>query len=253
MKCAAVIQARFGSTRLPGKILADVCGKPVLQWLVERVKKSRHINEVFVATSIMKENLPVHELSAKLGVRVFAGSENDVLDRFYQLAKLIQPVHVVRITADCPCYDWNILDRAINEFDSCADYMSDFGETLPDGLDIEIIRFKALETAWKEAVLPSEREHVTPYIRKNPGIFGHKNFICPYGELGHLRLTLDEEADMTLVRRIYEHFCNTGNPYFTTEDVLKLFEEQPELMKLNSHIARNEGYAKSMQNDKRTV
>ena len=250
MKYAAIVQARIGSSRLPGKILADICGKPVLQWILERVQKSKNVDEVFVATSIMPDNLPVVKLCAELGIRVFVGSEDDVLDRYYQIAKLVRPEYVVRVTADCPCYDWTVLDRAIDELRPCTDYFSGLGETLPDGLDIEIIRFGALEAAWYEAELLSEREHVTSFIRNNFERFVHQNFVCPYGDLGHMRLTLDEEADLALIKCIYENFCNAGNPHFLTEDILKLFEHQPELARINAHIARNEGYAKSLLNDK---
>ena len=149
MRYAAMIQARYGSSRLPGKILMDIAGKPVLQWVIERVQRSRHIEETVVVTSVNKQNLPVLRLWADLSVRVFAGSEDDVLDRYYQMAKLIQPDYIVRVTADCPCYDWSILDRAIESMPPEADYLSDFGETLPDGLDIEIIKFSALQLAWQ--------------------------------------------------------------------------------------------------------
>ena len=120
-------------------------------------------------TSIGRENLPVLRLCADLGVRVFAGAEDDVLDRYYQLAKLVKPDYIVRVTADCPCFDWELLDRALSAMSSNTDYLSDFDETLPDGLDLEIVRFEALERSWHEAQMASEREHVTQYIRKTPG------------------------------------------------------------------------------------
>ena len=249
MKHIAIIQARFGSSRLPGKILADICGKPVLQWVVERVQKSARVDEVLVATSIERDNLPVFKLCADLGVRAFAGSENDVLDRYYQLAKLLRPEYVIRVTADCPCYDWTVLDEAIEALRPETDYLSDFGETLPDGLDIEIMRFAALEAAWREAKLPSDREHVTQFIRKHPERFAHQDFACPHGDLGHLRWTLDEEADLALIKSIYEHFAGAGKPDFLTTDILALLQKQPELAKVNSHIARNEGLAKSIHED----
>ena len=249
MKYSAIIQARFGSTRLPGKILTDLYGKPVLQWVIERVQKSKHVDEVLVVTSIERDNLPVLRLCADLDVRVFAGSENDVLDRYYQLAKLLQPEYVIRITADCPCYDWTILDSAIESMRPESDYLSDFGETLPDGLDIEIIRFTALETAWREAKLASEREHVTQFIRKHPERFVHQDFECPYGNYGHMRWTLDEDADFALIYAVFEHFCKINKPYFLTADILAFLETQPEMMRLNAHIARNEGLVKSILED----
>ena len=249
MKYAAIIQARNGASRLPGKILINICGKPILQWVIERVQKSNYVDEVFVATSIERDNLPVHKLCADLGVRVFAGSENDVLDRYYQLAKLIKPEYVIRVTADCPCYDWTILDAAIEGMETKTDYLFDFTESLPDGLDIEIIRFSALETAWREANLASEREHVTQFIRKNPERFVHQDFSCPHGNLGHLRWTLDEETDLVLIEAIYKHFYSLGKHDFLTEDILALLEEKPEFKEINAHIARNEGLAKSLRED----
>ena len=249
MTYAAIIQARFGSTRLPGKILTEICGKPVLQWVIERVQKSKYADEVLVATSIEHDNLPVLRLCADLGVRAFAGSENDVLDRYYQLAKLLKPEYVIRVTADCPCYDWTVLDAAVESLASEADYLSDFGETLPDGLDIEIMRFSALETAWHESTLASEREHVTQFIRKHPDRFIHQDFAYPYGNFGHMRWTLDEETDLELIRAIYGHFYGIVKPDFLAADILALLEAQPELAKINAHIARNEGLAKSIKED----
>ena len=250
MRYAAMIQARYGSSRLPGKILMDIAGKPVLHGVLERVQRSRHLEETVVVTSVNKQNLPVLRLCADLGVRVFAGSEDDVLDRYYQMAKLIQPDYIVRVTADCPCYDWSILDRAIESMPPEADYLSDFGETLPDGLDIEIIKFSALQLAWQKAELASEREHVTQYIRKHPEEFQHKNFACPFGALGHLRWTLDEREDFVLVEAIYNHFFAIGREDFLTQDILAFISEKPDLSRINAKYARNEGLARSLREDK---
>lgn len=249
MLYTAVIQARMSSSRMPGKILLNICGKPVLQWVIERVGKSKYIDEVVVATSIKRDNLPVLRLCADLNIRVFAGSENDVLDRYYQLAKILQPQYIVRVTADCPCYDWGILDMAIEAIKPETDYLADFGETLPDGLDIEIMRFSALEEAWSKAVLASEREHVTLYIRKHPECFAHQDFPCPLGNLGHHRWTLDEDVDLSLIKAIYKHFCALGKQEFTTTDILELLCTRPELAVINSGISRNEGLAKSVSNE----
>ena len=250
MKVVAMIQARCGSLRLPGKILIDLCGKPVLQRVIERVQQSRYIDEVFVVTSIEVENLPVLRLCAGLGIRVFAGSEDDVLDRYYQLAKLIKSDYVVRVTADCPCYDWELLDAAISGMTAEADYLADFGETLPDGLDLEIIRFGALKRSWQEAQLTSEREHVTQYIRKHPELFSLQNFQSPIEGIGHLRWTLDEAEDLALVQAIYEHFCGLGKENFLTRDILDYLRGKPELNQINARYARNEGLVKSLRDDK---
>ena len=250
MKVAAIIQARYGSSRLPGKILMDLCGKPVLQRVIERVRRSKYVNEVFVVTSIGRENLPVLRLCADLGVRVFAGAEDDVLDRYYQLAKLVKPDYIVRVTADCPCFDWELLDRALSAMSSNTDYLSDFDETLPDGLDLEIVRFEALERSWHEAQMASEREHVTQYIRKHPEIFRLQNFCSPIEGIGHLRWTLVEAEDFTLIQSIYRHFIAEGKEDFLTGGILEYVQENPKLSQINAKYARNEGLAKSIREDK---
>ena len=136
MKYLVMIQARCGSTRLPNKVLKDLCGKPALQRMIERVQKSRMIDEVMVITSIEKNNLPILRLCSDLGVRVGVGSENDVLDRFYQTAKLLKPEYVIRLTADCPCFDATLLDQAISELEPDSDYMGMLSESFADGLDL---------------------------------------------------------------------------------------------------------------------
>lgn len=250
MHYIAMIQARCGSSRLPGKILMDLGGKPVLQRVIERVQKSKYIDEVIVVTSVDKQNLPVLRLCADLGVRVFAGAEDDVLDRYYQMAKLIKPEYVVRVTADCPCYDWAFLDRAIETMTPDTDYLLDVDETLPDGLDLEIIRYEALQQSWKEANLASEREHVTQYIRKHPELFHIQNFPCPIDGISNLRWTLDEQEDYLLIQKIYDHFLTKGSEYFLTQDILKFMQENPELSRINTKYARNEGLQKSLREDK---
>lgn len=250
MRYVAMIQARCGSSRLPGKILMDLCGKPVLQRVIERVQRSKLLDEVFVVTSIGKENLPVLRLCSDLGIRVFAGAENDVLDRYYQLAKLVRPDYVVRVTADCPCFDWELLDLAISSMSTEMDYLADFGETLPDGLDLEVIRFGALKRAWREAQMTSEREHVTQYIRKHPELFSAQNFQSPVDEIGHLRWTLDEAEDYTLIQNIYSHFLEEGKECFVMTDILSYLNENPELCRINEKYTRNEGLAKSLCEDR---
>ena len=248
MQYLALIQARYGSSRLPGKVMEPLCGKPLLQHVIERVGKSRHVEEVAVVTSVKPRNAPIVRLCDDLGIRVFSGSENDVLDRFYQFAKRIKPQYIVRVTADCPCYDWQLLDMAIEQSDGC-DYCGDMAETLPDGLDIEICRFSALEQAWREAALPPEREHVTQYIRKHPEWFQIKEFRCPTAGISHHRWTVDEPEDLQLVKAVFEHFYGLGQPDFTYRDVLEFLEAHPEIMRLNAKITRNEGLAKSLANE----
>jgi spore coat polysaccharide biosynthesis protein SpsF len=246
MKFLAAIQARCGSSRLPGKILMDLAGKPVLQRVIERVEKSSFIDEVIVVTSISEKDIPTVNLVSGLGRRVFAGSEDDVLDRYYQAARLIQPEYVVRITADCPVFDSKILDMAIRRLEPGSDYLSDMGETLADGLDLEIVRFSALKKAWQKAQLASEREHVTLYIKNHPEEFALQQFESPYPHISNYRWTLDEIEDYQLIGKIYEHF---GEKDFDTADILDFFKNNPGYLAINSKYARNEGLAKSLAND----
>lgn len=249
MKHLVMIQARCGSTRLPNKVLKDICGKPDLQWVIERVQRCRYIDEVMVVTSIQKENLPLVRLCTDLGVRVFVGAEDDVLDRYYQAAKLLHPEYVIRVTADCPLFDWRYLDMAIEQMDADADYMYEQTESFPDGLDIEIMKYEALYKSWKEARMASEREHVTQYIRKNGDYFKIQNLECPIKGIGDKRWTLDENEDFQLIHAIYTHFLSEGVEYFHTEDILRYLSENPELEKINEMHMRDEGLRKSLVND----
>jgi len=248
MEYLALVQARLGSSRLPNKVLLELCGKPILQHVIERVSRSRFVNETAVVTSVSRENLAVVSFCANLGVRVFSGSENDVLDRFYQFAKLVKPQYIVRVTADCPCYDWNLLDMAIESMDEC-DYCYDATESLPDGLDIEILSFSALERSWTEAKMQSEREHVTLFIRNHPELFSIKSFECPTPGISHHRWTVDEPEDYELVKTVFEHFDGLGKYDFTYHDILGFLESRPDVVKLNTAFSRNEGLAKSLAND----
>lgn len=250
MKYLVLIQARVGSSRLPNKVLKDICGKPDLQWVVERVIRSKKIDEVMVITSIEKENLPLIQLCTQLGIRVFVGSEDDVLDRYYQAAKLIKPEYVIRVTADCPLFDWNYLDMAIEQLDEDTDYMGQFGDTFPDGLDIEIFKYESLVKSWKEAELASEREHVTQYIRKHPEIFKLKNLECPIKNIGNKRWTLDEDEDYQFINNVYTYFIKEKHTEeFNTKDILEYLLDNPEIEKINSKFARNEGLTKSLDKD----
>lgn len=252
MKYLVLIQARCGSTRFPNKVLADLSGKTDLQWVIERVKRSKLIDEVMVITSIEKNNLPLIQLCTQLDTRVFVGSEEDVLDRYYQAAKLLQPEYVIRITADCPMFDWRYLDMAIEQMerDPLLDYLGEFTDSFPDGLDVEIMKYSALQQSWKNASLLSEREHVTQYIRKHPEIFKVQNLECPIPNLSSKRWTLDEESDYEMISKVYEYFTGVGKADFVTEDVLEFLTMHPEVEALNSGIVRNEGLKKSLEEDR---
>lgn len=253
MKFLVLIQARYGSNRLPGKVMKEFEGKTNIEWVVRRVKRSRYIDDVIVITSIEKNNLPLIALCADLGIRVSVGSENDVLDRYYQTAKLLQPEYVIRITADCPLFDWRYLDMAIEQMEEETDYMGQMVDSFPDGLDIEIMKFWALKESWEMAKLISEREHVTQYIRKHPEKFKLQNLECPISGIADQRWTLDEEEDYKVIAEIYHYFIQRGKEDFVTEDILAFLKQHPEIEDLNKKYVRNEGLKKSIAADKTAV
>lgn len=246
----AIIQARMGSSRLPNKVLKLLSDKTVLEQVYNRVIRSKYIDEVIVATTIDKSNLPIVNLCSSKGIRIFCGSENDVLDRFYQLAKLINPDHIVRITSDCPVIDSVIIDLIIqSHLQSQADYSSNtIVDTFPDGLDAEIFKFTALKKTWEEAILPSEREHVTPYIKNHPEFFTLNSI---ESEINYFkkRWTLDTDLDFQFLSSIFNELYD-GNPFFGINDILNLLERSPFLETINLNIERNEGYSKSLKEDK---
>lgn len=250
MKYLAMIQARCGSTRLPNKVLKDICGKPALQRMIERVKRSEIVDEVMVVTSIEKNNLPILRLCSDLGVSVGIGSDNDVLDRFYQTAKLLRPEYIIRLTADCPCFDAGLLDLALSGMNKDIDYCGMLSESFADGLDLEIIKFKALEETWKDAKHSFEREHVTQYIIRHPERFNLKDFESPIGNFGGYRWTVDEPEDFEVVTRIYEHFLNgEKGDRFDYKDILVYLSDHPEILEINKKFMRNEGLEKSIKED----
>jgi len=189
-------------------------------------------------------------LCSSKGIRIFCGSEDDVLDRYYQLAKLIKPQHIVRITSDCPVIDPELIDMIIeNHMQSNSDYTSNtLEDSYPDGLDTEVFKFSALEKAWFEAVLSSEREHVTPYIKKNPRLFS-LNSIVSKNNYCAKRWTLDTDLDYEFLVSVFDNLYEQ-NPYFGMNDILRLVENLPSMEIINSNITRNEGYLKSVKNDK---
>lgn len=249
----AILQARFSSTRLPGKVLKSILGKPMLAIQIERIKRSQLIDKLVIATSNQSTDDAIASLANKIKVNCFRGSLNDVLDRFYQIAFKLNPSHIVRLTGDCPLIDPKLIDQIIKyHLEHDFDYTTNAIEaTYPDGLDVEIFTFKALKEAWEEAKLPSQREHVTPFINRQPkryNIHHYKND----QDLSALRWTVDEPLDFELVTRIYEGLY-PQNPQFTTQDVLNFLELNPELKTLNTCHKRNEGYQKSLFADQKLI
>ena len=252
-KTVCIIQARIGSTRLPGKVLLDLEGKNVLERVIERVIKSKFISDVIVATTTAREDQKIVRLCSAIGIKSYCGSENDVLDRYFQAARLSEASQIVRVTSDCPLIDPGIVDKVIKtHLSSGADYTSNtIVETFPDGEDVEIFTFNALKKAWDGAKALSDREHVTPFIRKNPKLFKLVNVENSI-DLSGKRWTLDEKNDYKLIKTIYKYLSDKAE-YFTMKDVLTLLAKYPELERLNYGIKRNEGYLKSLKKDRASV
>lgn len=249
MKYLVLIQARCGSSRLPQKVLLPLSGKLVIERVIERVKMSKLVDEVMVVTSIEKSNLPILNICAKNDIRVFIGSENDVLDRYYQAAKLLKPEYIIRVTGDCPLFDGGLLDQAIMELKPDTDYMGMMSETFADGLDLEIVKYSALKRAWEEANIQSQREHVTQYIIRNPEKFVLQDFRYEGESFGDKRWTLDEPEDYEFIKNIYERLV-CDNEEFSYTDILKLVQNEPHLENVNKMYTRNEGLAKSLLEDR---
>ncbi|EKF86036.1 cytidylyltransferase domain-containing protein [Methanobacterium formicicum] len=251
MNTVVIIQARMGSTRLPGKIMADITGKPMLWHVIERVKKAQKIDQIVLATTKNEEDHKTACLAKECGVELYRGSQNDVLDRYFHAANQYKAELIVRITADCPLIDPHVIDKMVDYHyqHEDLDYISMGNPNpCPDGLDTEVFTFQSLDKAFREARLPSEREHVTPYIWKNTEKFKLGYVFDQKTDLSHLRWTVDEEPDLKFVREVYKRLYHEGE-IFVTHDVLELLKHEPKLMEINQGIMRNEGYLKSISED----
>lgn len=244
-----VVQARVSSTRLPGKVLAPILGEPMLARQLERVKRARRLDEVAVATSTDASDDPLEAVCERAGVACFRGSLDDVLDRFRAAAEHFGATHVVRLTGDCPLTDPAVVDATVAaHVEGGFDYTSNVDPpTFPDGLDVEVLTARTLETAWREARLPSEREHVTPYVRTHGDRF-RLGCVSNGEDLSALRWTVDEPRDLAFVTAVYEALY-PADPAFGMADVLALLARRPELAELNAHIERNEGMKPSLAAD----
>ena len=239
MRTIAIVQARMGSTRLPGKVMREVAGRPMIDLLLERLARATWVDGIVVATSDNPADDALAEHVRALGHACFRGSEKDVLARYYHAAKEARADVVVRITGDCPLVDPALVDEVIALFERAGvDYASNTEPpTFPDGLDVEVFRFAALERAYQEAKQPHEREHVTPFLRENPD-FTRAN-LRNDEDLSTLRWTVDEEADLQVIRSVFEHFAPSTD--FSWREVLALQRRHPELFAANRHLVRNEG------------
>lgn len=248
---AAIIQARMSSQRFPGKVLKLILERPMLALMIERVRSARKIDEIILATSTDLSDNSLEGLGQEEKVPVLRGSLEDVLDRYYQAAMKCKADTVVRLTGDCPLLDPRVIDQMIQVFHAGNyDYLANSVPppgTWPDGMDIEIFSFKALEKAWNEARKPSEREHVTFYFWQNPDKFRTFRYDRK-DDLSALRLTVDHPQDLEVVRKIYECLY-PKNPRFNLEDILALLKKHPEIQAGNQDIKRNQGWASAFQKD----
>ena len=259
-KIVAIIQARMSSSRLPGKVLLDIGGKPMLEWVVERTRKASTIDQTAVVTTLDESDDKIFEFCRQKDYMVERGSIHNVLDRYYQSAKHFEADIVVRITADCPLIDPCLIDQVVKMIlsDSHFDFVANrlplpWGRTYPIGLDVEAMTFNALEQAWKYGITKHQQEHVTPYLYEGTPVNQLKYKIAgspfssamtPEGnhvalmhhttDYGHYRWTVDTPEDLELVREIVS--CFPGRDDFTWMEILKIFEAEPELAMINSEV-----------------
>lgn len=255
MKILAITQARYGSTRLPAKILKEVGGQTLLEIHLRRILQSSRIDKLKIATTAEEGSKYIIAVADRLGVEYHQGSVNDVLERFWGTACPEHPDYVVRLTSDCPLIDPQVIDSVIDfAVEGGYDYVKTDPASFPDGLDTEVFKFSALEKAYREAELTSEREHVTPYIWKNASAEGGDKFTSAYManpqgtyNANDYRITIDEPEDFEVLDSLISKL-GIARPW---KEYIDCLESHPEIRRLNSRFGYNEGYAKSIRNDKK--
>ncbi|MCK5082502.1 MAG: glycosyltransferase family protein [Candidatus Omnitrophica bacterium] len=240
MKVAIIVQARMGSTRLPGKIMKSVLGKPLLEYLLERLQRVEKSDEICVATTTKLQEQSILDVCSRMSVKTFRGSEEDVLQRYFLAAQYLKADAIVRVTSDCPLIDPAEIDKLIgcylenlNRYDYIADGPK---RSYPWGMGSEIFSFEALKQAYENAKSKPEREHVTPYIYWNPHLFRLGNLAYKEDQKDH-RWTVDTPEDFELVTKIIENLCPI-KPEFSIEDILNLVQENPEWKEINCHVVQ---------------
>ena len=250
MKVLLITQARIGSTRLPGKVLLPIGEETLLSVHLKRLCESTTVNQIVVATTFEDGVESLIDICREAEVDFYQGSLEDVLDRFYQASLQYQPDWVVRVTSDCPLLDPRVVDQVVrtaieSDVDYCANTIT---EDFPDGQDIEVFKFYALERAWNDATLKSEREHVTPYIRNNSDLKGGEIFtthdVKCHSNFNSIRMTVDEKADLIAIRRLVDELGISSTWEEYVEYIIKNFDSIG-----NTDIIRNEGYQKSLTKD----
>jgi spore coat polysaccharide biosynthesis protein SpsF (cytidylyltransferase family) len=251
MKISTIIQARMNSNRLPGKVLKEIKGKPLIEYMIQRISPSDNIDEIIVATSQNSCDDPIVEWCSKNNISCFRGSLDDVLDRFYQCTISRNPIPdvIVRLTADCPLHHYNVVDFSVSEFlNQDLDYFTNsFEPYYEDGFDVEVLKFESLRKAWENAKSLSEREHVTLWIRNNHNF---KRGFKKYRDNYKLKLSVDSNDDFILIEKILDNlYCI--DPLFTIDEVISLLNDHPEYLQINKCSKINEGLEISLRNEKK--
>lgn len=243
MKVVAIIQARCGSTRFPNKVFADICGHPLIWHVVNRLKFAKTIDEIVLATTTNPIDDKLYEWAKENGVAVFRGSENDVLNRYYEAALSCDAEVIVRITADDPFKEPKVIDKAVKTLvDENADFVcNNFPPSYPEGLDVEVFTFKGLETEERNSASDYEREHVTQYFYHNPQDFKMTN-ISYSEDISHLRWTIDTDADFRMVQKIYDSLYKGDDKIFHMEEILEYLKANLEVANMNSNVMRSAMY-----------
>ena len=243
-----IIQARTASTRFPKKILNKIDEMhTVLEFLIKQLKNSRKIDKIVIATTCSNDDEKIIELCKQLDLDFFQGDENDLVDRYYKCAKKFNFENIIRITSDCPLMDPYLIDDGISKFlEEKCDYLTNSTGSFPHGVDFSIFKFSVLEKTWKNARLLSEKEHIIPYMEKNESNF-NTIFIKNDNDHSKFRITLDWPDDLELLRIIVSRIDNRP---ILIQDVVKLLDNNLNLLKINDGHNRDEGYLKSLKNDK---
>ena len=255
-KIVAIIQARMGSSRLPNKIMFEVLNKPLIAWMVSRARFSSHIDEIVIATTKNKSDDVIEKWANEEGIRIYRGSESDVLDRYYKCAVFCQAEIIIRLTSDCPLIDPEIIDSMLQLYkENNFDYISNsepYPSSWPDGMDVSIFNMPSLQTAWKKANLPSEREHVTFYFWKNPNLFKCYKFDNKM-DMSKYRVTIDYEEDYILIKNIIEAFGENNVLSYSGASMSKIINflnDNPKIFELNSKYYHGIGWESALNRDK---
>ena len=239
-KIVTVIQARSGSSRLPGKVMMEILGRPLLLRMIERVQRAKLVGTIVIATTTEAGDDIIEKLCETEGLLCYRGSRDDLLDRHYQAGKLYGADAVVKIPSDCPLIDPKVIDKVLKYYlDNDFDFVSNLHPaTYPDGNDVEVMSWSSIEKAWREATLTLEREHTTPYIWENPNLFKIGNVAWETGLDYSMtdRWTIDYPEDFTFIKTIYEQLYPV-NPAFDLEDIIHLTRQNPDIFSINNKYA----------------